>query len=53
MSEDTTEKDIELERIKERKLKEFMRKLREEKNLSSEVLHVTDSNFNDVISRSP
>lgn len=45
----TLEKDKELERIKEKKLRKFIKEL-EEQLVSGKVVHVTDSNFNEIIS---
>lgn len=47
------EKDIELERLKERKMKELMERMKEERRMNVEVLYVTDVNFNEVVSRNP
>ncbi len=46
-----SEDDVELKRIKERKLRELMKEFREKKNLSGQVIHITDSNFNEVVSK--
>jgi len=41
----------ELKRIKERKLRELMKEVKEKSRLSGQVIHLTDSNFNDVINK--
>ena len=41
--------DYELKRIKERKLRELMKEVKEKNRLSGQVIHLTDSNFNEVI----
>ncbi|MGC8998521.1 MAG: thioredoxin [Candidatus Bathyarchaeia archaeon] len=46
-----SEDDIELKRIKEKKLRELMKEFREKKNLSGQVIHITDSNFNEVVGK--
>jgi|YelNatPaOPRAMG01_1025707.scaffolds.fasta_scaffold02171_7 thioredoxin 1 len=43
--------DDELKRIKERKLRELMKEVKEKNRLSGQVIHLTDSNFNDVINK--
>lgn len=43
--------DDELKRIKERKFHEMMREFKEKKNLSGQIVHLTDSNFNEVVSK--
>jgi len=43
--------DYELKRIKERKLRELMKEVKEKNRLSGQVIHLTDSNFNDVINK--
>jgi thioredoxin 1 len=46
-----TEKNKELERIKEKKLKELLRELEEKRMMESKVVHFTDSNFNEIVSK--
>ena len=43
--------DDELKRIKERKLRELMKEVKEKNRLSEQIIHLTDSNFNDVVSK--
>ncbi|MCS7115478.1 MAG: thioredoxin [Nitrososphaerota archaeon] len=45
------EKDKELEHIKEKKLKELLKELEEKQPVDAKVVHVTDSNFNEVVSK--
>ena len=49
----TSEKNKELERIKEKKMKELFRNLEGKRKMSGKVVHVTDSNFNEVIGKNP
>jgi len=44
--------DDELKRIKERKLRELM-KGKEEKSLGGQVIHITDSNFKEIVNKNP
>ncbi|MEM2463886.1 MAG: thioredoxin [Candidatus Bathyarchaeia archaeon] len=45
--------DIELRHIRERKLRELMKELEEKKSLGGQVIHITDSNFEEVVSKNP
>jgi len=45
--------DEELKHIKEKKLRELMKEFKEKKNLSGQVVHITDSNFNEVVGKNP
>lgn len=45
--------DDELRRIKERKLRELMKEFEEKKSLSGHVIHITDSNFKEVVDKNP
>ncbi len=47
------EKDKELERIKEKKMKEVLKVLEEKRKMDSKVFHVTDSNFDEIVSKNP
>ncbi len=53
MGDSSTEKDKELERLKERLARELFRKLEEKREMTGKVVHVSDSNFNEFIQRSP
>jgi thioredoxin 1 len=44
--------DDELKRIRERKLRELM-KGKEEKSLGGQVIHITDSNFKEIVNKNP
>jgi len=46
-----SEEDEELRRIKEKKLREFMRLKEKRQEMSVKPVHVTDSNFNDMVSK--
>ena len=48
-----SEKDKELERIKEKKMKELLKSLEEKREMDAKVVHVTDSNFNEIVSKNP
>ncbi|MEM1566586.1 MAG: thioredoxin [Candidatus Bathyarchaeia archaeon] len=43
--------DDELKHIRERKLHKLLKRVQEKKSLSTQVVHLTDSNFDDVISK--
>lgn len=43
--------DEELKRIREKKLKEYMRTKERVHDMEAELLHVTDADFNDVVSK--
>ncbi|MEM2463874.1 MAG: thioredoxin [Candidatus Bathyarchaeia archaeon] len=43
--------DDELKRIKERKLRKIMKEFREKNSLDGQVVHLTDSNFDEIISQ--
>lgn len=43
--------DDELKRIRERKLRKLMREFKEKNSLNGQVVHLTDSNFDQIISR--
>lgn len=47
------EKDKELERIKEKKMKEILKGLEEKRKMDAKVVHVTDSNFDEIVSKNP
>lgn len=49
----TAEKDKELERIKQKRLKELLKGLEEKHQIHGKVVHVTDSNFKDIVSKNP
>ena len=53
MGDSSTEKDKELERLKERLARELFRKLEEKREMTGKVVHVSDSNFDEFIQRSP
>jgi thioredoxin 1 len=44
-----SEEDEELKRIREKKIKERIRQLGEKQKMSIEPVHVTDSNFNEIV----
>ncbi|MEM3875071.1 MAG: thioredoxin [Candidatus Bathyarchaeia archaeon] len=46
-----SEDDVELERIKKRKLHKLMKEFKEKKSLSGQVIHITDSNFKEVVGK--
>ena len=48
-----SEDDVELKRIKEKKLRKMMEESREKKNLGGQVIHITDSNFNEITKKNP
>ncbi|MEM2522856.1 MAG: thioredoxin [Candidatus Bathyarchaeia archaeon] len=43
--------DDELKRIKERKLRKLMKEFREKNSLDGQIVHLTDSNFDEIISQ--
>ncbi|MEM2546430.1 MAG: thioredoxin, partial [Candidatus Bathyarchaeia archaeon] len=47
------EKDKELERIKEKKLRKLLKELGEKHSMNGKVVHITDSNFNEIVRRNP
>jgi thioredoxin 1 len=51
--ESTVEKDKELERIKQKKLKELLKGLEEKHQMDVKVVHVTDSNFEEIVNKNP
>ncbi len=53
MGESLTEKDKELERLKERLAKELLRKLEEKRKMTGNIVHLSDSNFDEFIQKSP
>ncbi|MEM3566355.1 MAG: thioredoxin [Candidatus Bathyarchaeia archaeon] len=46
-----SEDDVELKRIKEEKLRKLMKEFEEKKSLSGQVIHITDSNFKEIVSK--
>jgi len=46
-----SEKDEELMRIREKKLKEFTRLKEKKQKMSTKPVHVTDSNFNEMVNK--
>lgn len=48
-----SENDVELRRIRERKMRELMEEFEEKKSLSGQVIHITDSNFKEIVSKNP
>jgi len=48
-----SEDDVELKRIKEKKLRKLVEEFREKKSLSGQVIHITDSNFNEITKKNP
>ncbi len=46
-----SEEDEELRRIKEKKLKELMRLKEKKQGMNAKPVHVTDSNFNEMVSK--
>ncbi|MEM3703231.1 MAG: thioredoxin [Candidatus Bathyarchaeia archaeon] len=48
-----SEEDDELKRIKEKKMKELAKEYAEKNKMSEKVIHITDSNFNDIVNKNP
>jgi len=48
-----SEDDVELKRIREKKLRKMMEESREKKNLGGQVIHISDSNFNEIAKKNP
>ena len=49
--ESLLEKDKELEHIKEKKMRELLKGLEEKRKMDAKVVHFTDSNFDEIISK--
>jgi thioredoxin 1 len=48
-----SEDDVELKRIREKKLRKLVEEFREKKSLGGQVIHITDSNFNEITKKNP
>lgn len=45
------EKDKELERIKQKRLKELLKELEDKRSVNAKIVHVTDSNFDEIVNK--
>jgi len=48
-----SEDDVELKCIREKKLRKMMEELGRKKSLGGQVIHITDSNFNEITKKNP
>lgn len=48
-----SEEDKEIESIRERKMRKLLKELEEKRKVGNEPVQITDSNFNDIISKNP
>jgi thioredoxin 1 len=48
-----SEDDVKLKRIREKKLRKLVEEFREKKSLVGQVIHITDSNFNEITKKNP